>query len=276
MPPASPPSTPQVHRPSHGRHRRDRPVYATVPLPVSRPRCDASLDECLPPPRAWVRSPPRSQPSSPGARGGGVQPSSGSALVAISIAVKACQALPCGVMACNAPPPELAARDRRGEAHRATRGPRSLARLGPRTTRLPSLERGSHLDADEHLGMGPRRLSRISIPTPRQTLADPTPPFPLLCSVVQGSPTSLTASSSPKTTSSVSATRCALDAPTQLPRVARLSLRRPPHAQAREVLVEESNVQPVRCPVTVCGDIHGQFVRRCPLCAARGAPQARG
>lgn len=32
--------------------------------------------------------------------------------------------------------------------------------------------------------------------------------------------------------------------------------------QAREVLMEESNVQPVRCPVTVCGDIHGQFV--CP------------
>lgn len=31
-------------------------------------------------------------------------------------------------------------------------------------------------------------------------------------------------------------------------------------AQAREVLIEESNVQPVRCPVTVCGDIHGQFV----------------
>jgi hypothetical protein len=30
--------------------------------------------------------------------------------------------------------------------------------------------------------------------------------------------------------------------------------------QAREVLMEESNVQPVRCPVTVCGDIHGQFV----------------
>lgn len=31
--------------------------------------------------------------------------------------------------------------------------------------------------------------------------------------------------------------------------------------QTREVLMEESNVQPVRCPVTVCGDIHGQFVR---------------
>ena len=29
--------------------------------------------------------------------------------------------------------------------------------------------------------------------------------------------------------------------------------------QAREVLVEESNVQPVRAPVTVCGDVHGQF-----------------
>jgi serine/threonine-protein phosphatase 2A catalytic subunit len=29
--------------------------------------------------------------------------------------------------------------------------------------------------------------------------------------------------------------------------------------QAREILHEESNVQPVRCPVTVCGDIHGQF-----------------
>jgi len=28
---------------------------------------------------------------------------------------------------------------------------------------------------------------------------------------------------------------------------------------AKEVLSRESNVQPVRCPVTVCGDIHGQF-----------------
>lgn len=31
--------------------------------------------------------------------------------------------------------------------------------------------------------------------------------------------------------------------------------------QAREILMEESNVQLVRCPVTVCDDIHGQFVR---------------
>lgn len=28
---------------------------------------------------------------------------------------------------------------------------------------------------------------------------------------------------------------------------------------ARELLVQESNVRPVTCPVTVCGDIHGQF-----------------
>lgn len=29
--------------------------------------------------------------------------------------------------------------------------------------------------------------------------------------------------------------------------------------QAREILQRESNVQDVKCPVTVCGDVHGQF-----------------
>ena len=43
-----------------------------------------------------------------------------------------------------------------------------------------------------------------------------------------------------------------------------------PKTQAREVLTNESNVQPVACPVTICGDIHGQVRAslRAPLRAA--------
>jgi hypothetical protein len=29
--------------------------------------------------------------------------------------------------------------------------------------------------------------------------------------------------------------------------------------QAKEILINESNVSQVKAPVTICGDIHGQF-----------------
>jgi serine/threonine-protein phosphatase 2A catalytic subunit len=42
--------------------------------------------------------------------------------------------------------------------------------------------------------------------------------------------------------------------------------------KAREILQEESNVQPVNCPVTVCGDIHGQFHDLAELFRIGGQP----
>jgi len=41
--------------------------------------------------------------------------------------------------------------------------------------------------------------------------------------------------------------------------------------KAKQVLQEESNVQPVQAPVTVCGDIHGQFYDLAELFRIGGA-----
>ena len=30
-------------------------------------------------------------------------------------------------------------------------------------------------------------------------------------------------------------------------------------AKAREIFITEANIQPIPCPVTICGDVHGQF-----------------
>ena len=42
--------------------------------------------------------------------------------------------------------------------------------------------------------------------------------------------------------------------------------------KAREILIDESNVQPVKCPVTVCGDVHGQYHDLMELFKIAGTP----
>ena len=42
--------------------------------------------------------------------------------------------------------------------------------------------------------------------------------------------------------------------------------------KAKEILIEEDNVKPVRLPVTVCGDIHGHFYDMLEMFQLAGTP----
>ena len=44
--------------------------------------------------------------------------------------------------------------------------------------------------------------------------------------------------------------------------------------KVKEILIEESNVQPVKAPVTICGDIHGQFTDLKKFFATYGVPES--